>query len=201
MLVAPAIVALRLGRHEQQLEAECEKAALAAGDAVGAAKARASLAEFRSNTASRLTCVLTLTLSLPLPSPRHFRRCLSHHNRTCQATHSPDAFWNCACAIGTLRHRPCFTLCPCSAVRTCCLMPDATGWDRRQVIGSSRNTLLRLAAAASYALVASLARGALLLLTPLLVVALRGSVRSRAFWERGLARAWHRKVRRCVCRP
>jgi hypothetical protein len=29
------------------------------------------------------------------------------------------------------------------------------------------------------------------------VQGLRASVRSRAFWERGLARAWHRKVCRC----
>lgn len=65
----------------------------------------------------------------------------------------------------------------------------------RQNIGSLRSTTLRVAAACGYALVSSGTRLALLAATPVLVLALRGSVRSRAFWERGLARAWHRKVR------
>lgn len=52
--MAPAIVALPLGWHEQKAEAEAEAAALASGDKVAAAKAAASTAEFRSNTASHL---------------------------------------------------------------------------------------------------------------------------------------------------
>ena len=48
----------------------------------------------------------------------------------------------------------------------------------------------RVAAAVGVAALAGLARGALWLLGPLLVLALRGAVRSRAFWERGLASAW-----------
>jgi len=55
VLVAPAIVALRLGRHEAQ-EAAAQEEALEQGDEVGAARARASFAEFRSNTASTLMC-------------------------------------------------------------------------------------------------------------------------------------------------
>lgn len=55
VLVAPAIVALRLGRHAAQ-EAAAEEEALEQGDEVGAARARASFAEFRSNTASTLMC-------------------------------------------------------------------------------------------------------------------------------------------------
>ena len=65
---------------------------------------------------------------------------------------------------------------------------------RRQSIGSIRSRALRVGAAAGYAAIASLTRLALLAAGPFLVVALRASVRKRGFWERGLARAWHRKA-------
>jgi pimeloyl-ACP methyl ester carboxylesterase len=48
----------------------------------------------------------------------------------------------------------------------------------------------RVAAAVAQAVLAEGARLALLLLTPVLVLVLRRLVRSRAFWERGLASAW-----------
>lgn len=72
-------------------------------------------------------------------------------------------------------------------------------WGCRQSIGSIRSRALRVAAAAGYAAVASLTRLGLLAAGPLIVVALRGSVRNRRFWERGLGRAWHRKVCCSLC--
>lgn len=60
----------------------------------------------------------------------------------------------------------------------------APGWRARL------HEAARVAAALGVAALAALARGALWLLFPLLVLALRGAVRSRAFWERGLASAW-----------
>ena len=57
VLVAPAIVALRLGRAERREQARAEAALAAADDEVGTARARASFAEFRSNTSGRLMCV------------------------------------------------------------------------------------------------------------------------------------------------
>ncbi len=48
----------------------------------------------------------------------------------------------------------------------------------------------RVAAAAATEAAAAAARAVLWLLTPVLILALRCAVRSRAFWERGLASAW-----------
>mmetsp|Transcript_4384 Transcript_4384/g.12656 ORF Transcript_4384/g.12656 Transcript_4384/m.12656 type:complete len:464 (+) Transcript_4384:335-1726(+) len=117
VLVAPAIVALRLGRQEATQEHGRECAAVAAGDGAAAQRAAASAAEFRSNTASTIM----------------------------------------------------------------------------QSIGSIRSRVVRVVAAVGFAAVASLTRLALLAAGPLLVVALRGSVRNRRFWESGLSRAWYRK--------
>ena len=67
---------------------------------------------------------------------------------------------------------------------------------RRQRIGRTRNTAVRLLAALCYGVVSSLTRVAILAARPLIVLALRQLVRNRTFWERGLRGAWSRKVRR-----
>jgi hypothetical protein len=64
----------------------------------------------------------------------------------------------------------------------------------RHRIGGIRLSMLRLAAALGYALVSTLTQGAIALARPLLIAALRALVRSRAFWERGLANAWADQV-------
>ncbi|KAK9835008.1 hypothetical protein WJX81_003847 [Elliptochloris bilobata] len=60
--------------------------------------------------------------------------------------------------------------------------------------GSRWRAAVRLAAAAGVAAAAAATRAFLWLLQPLLVLALRGAVRSRAFWERGLASAWYERT-------
>lgn len=62
------------------------------------------------------------------------------------------------------------------------------------LVGAVRTRVARVAIALLYATLATLTRAAIMLATPLLVVILRCVVRSRGFWERGLARAWHRKT-------
>lgn len=54
VLVAPAIVALRLGRQEATQERGRERAGGAAGDGTATKRAAASAVEFRSNTASTI---------------------------------------------------------------------------------------------------------------------------------------------------
>lgn len=59
----------------------------------------------------------------------------------------------------------------------------------------SSNRLLRIFLAIVRMVVAEIARIILLVLTPLILVCLRLLVRSREFWERGLASAWYDKSR------
>jgi len=73
---------------------------------------------------------------------------------------------------------------------------ETTKLPRRQRIGRTRSTALRLLAALGFGIVSSLTRVAILAARPLIVLALRQLVRNRTFWERGLRGAWSRKVRR-----
>lgn len=57
--------------------------------------------------------------------------------------------------------------------------------------GGSARRLSRVAVAVARATLFLLARLLLSAITPLLVLLLRRLVRTRAFWERGLASAWH----------
>jgi hypothetical protein len=149
VLVAPAIVAMSLGWHKQQEEADTEAAALAAGDKVAAAKAAASTAEFQSNTAGRIMCV-----------PQSCNGDIQQHAQVWGLVHSSTGVHTIRLVMHwKARREACCGIQILEIADNCC----------RKRIGSTRNTALRLVAAFGYAAVATATRSALWVATPFIV--------------------------------